>query len=482
MLEIKNFINGKYQAAAGGSTIPDFDPSKGEIYATIADSDEADVDIAVQAAKKVQKEWASTSVDTRFRILNKIAVIITDRLEQLAQAESLDNGKPLWLARQVDIPRAASNFEFFATAIKHFSSESYFDAPSTYSHTLRQPIGIVGCISPWNLPLYLFTWKIAPALAAGNCVIAKPSEITPYTASLLGEICNEAGLPEGVLSILQGAGPKVGNAIVAHPEIKALSFTGGTATGRHIIRTAGPMFKKLSLELGGKNAAIIMDDCNYEKMIRETVRSGFANQGQICLCTSRLLIQDTIYERFREDFVQAVSSMKVGPPLESSYKVDQGAIVSKAHYEKILKAIDTAREEGGKILTGGHPVILDPPYGNGYYIRPTVIEGLGPHTKTNQEEIFGPVVTLQKFSAKDEAIELANATDYGLDTVIWSSDAGNINYLSSNAQSGIVWVNCWLVRDLRTPFGGVKQSGIGREGGWEALRFFTESKSITQQF
>ncbi len=482
MTSILNFINGEYVPSISGKTIPNINPSIGEEYGNIAESNADDVNQAVSAAQKAFPAWSQTSVDRRFVILNKIAEIITEKLDELALAESTDNGKPLWLATQVDIPRAASNFQFFATAIKHFSSESYYDQPSTLSYTLRQPIGIVGCISPWNLPLYLFTWKIAPAIAAGNCVIAKPSEITPLTASLLGQICNEAGLPPGVLNILHGTGPNVGNAIISHPAIKAISFTGGTATGRHIISTAGPMLKKLSLELGGKNAAIIMDDCDYPKMMRETIRSSFANQGQICLCTSRLLIQDTIYERFKKDFTEIVAQMKVGQPLESRYKVDQGAIVSAQHFQKVLTSIQVARDEGGHILTGGKSITLEKPYHNGYYIQPTVIEGLGSNTRTNQEEIFGPVVTLQPFSSKEEAMALANATEYGLDTVIWSSNTANIHYLTSHAQSGIVWVNCWLARDLRTPFGGVKQSGLGREGGWEVLRFFTEAKSVTQRF
>ncbi|MCO6460114.1 MAG: aldehyde dehydrogenase [Saprospiraceae bacterium] len=482
MIHVHNFIDGKYQPALSGATIPNVNPSTGQVYGTIADSDENDVNLAVHIAQKAFPAWSQTSLDQRFAILNRIADIIDNKMDELALAESTDNGKPLWLSKKVDIPRAASNFRFFATAIKHFSSESYYDHPATLSYTLRQPIGIVGCISPWNLPLYLFTWKIVPAIAAGNCIIAKPSEITPVTASILGEICNEAGLPAGVLNILHGTGPNTGNAIVSHPDIKAISFTGGTATGKHIISIAGPMLKKLSLELGGKNAAIILDDCNYEKMLKDTVRSAFSNQGQICLCTSRLLIQDTIYDRFKSDFTHLVSQLKVGQPLETNYKIDQGAIVSKQHFDKILSAIELAKEEGGIVLAGGNKITLPPPFQDGYYIEPTVIEGLNQECRTNKEEIFGPVVTLQKFSSLDEAIQLANATGYGLDTVIWSSNTDTIHYLANNAQSGIVWVNCWLVRDLRTPFGGVKQSGLGREGGWDALRFFTESKSVTQQF
>lgn len=466
--------------AVSGQSFDNINPSNGRVYGSIPDSDKEDVEKAVEAARGVQKAWAETSVDTRFDILNKIAVLIRENLDDLALAECIDNGKPLWLAKRIDIPRAAANFEFFATAIKHYASESYMNPPDVISTTFRQPVGIVGCISPWNLPLYLFTWKIAPALAAGNCVIAKPSEITPMTAYLLGDICNKAGLPPGVLNIVHGTGPKVGAAIVEHPVIKAISFTGGTATGKQIIQTAGPMFKKLSLELGGKNASIIMDDCDYATMMRETIRSSFANQGQICLCTSRLLIHEDIYEKFKSDFVSIVAGMSVGDPLQTEKKIDQGAIVSKVHFNKILASIETARKEGGQILTGGEKVTLDGDLSEGYYIRPTVIEGLGPSAQTNQEEIFGPVVTLQKFKDLEEAVTLANDTKYGLASVIWSKNTDTIHQLSRQLDSGIVWVNCWLVRDLRTPFGGVKQSGIGREGGWDAMKFFTEVKSVTQ--
>ena len=480
MKVIKNFIGGQFYDAVSNNFLDNVTPSSGLVYGTIPDSDEEDVALAVTAAKNAFPLWSQTSLDIKFQILNRISDLINENLEALALAESIDNGKPLWLARRVDIPRAASNFQFFATALKHYASESYLNPPNVISTTLRQPIGIVGCISPWNLPLYLFTWKIAPALAAGNCVIAKPSEVTPMTAFLLAQICKDAGLPDGVLNILHGTGPKVGSAIVVHPMIKAISFTGGTATGQQIIRTAGPMFKKLSLELGGKNASIIMDDCDYGLMMKETVRSSFANQGQICLCTSRLLIHESIYDKFKADFTSIVGKMTVGNPLDESIKIDQGAIVSEMHYNKVLNAIQSAQDEGGTILSGGAKVVLDGELENGFYIRPTIIEGLGPETRTNQEEIFGPVVTLQKFSTKEEALALANASKYGLASVIWSRNTDHIHFLSQGLESGIVWINCWLVRDLRTPFGGIKQSGIGREGGWDAMKFFTEVKSITQ--
>jgi aminomuconate-semialdehyde/2-hydroxymuconate-6-semialdehyde dehydrogenase len=376
----------------------------------------------------------------------------------------------------VDIPRAVSNFHFFATAIVHFASESHYMEGVGVNYTLRKPIGIVGCISPWNLPLYLFSWKIAPALAAGNCVIAKPSEITPYTAYLLGQVAKDAGLPDGVLNILHGEGKTVGDAIIKHPKIKAISFTGGTATGEYIARTAAPMFKKLSLELGGKNPNIIFADCDFDDMLSTTLRSSFANQGQICLCGSRIFIERPLYERFKEAFVAKVAKTVVSNPTDP--KAILGAVVSKPHMEKVLSYVELAKQEGGTVLTGGEQVHLEAPYNNGYYIRPTVIEGLAYDCRTNQEEIFGPVVTITPFDTEEEVLLMANSTAYGLASTVWTSDLKRAHRVADELQSGIVWLNSWLVRDLRTPFGGMKASGVGREGGWEALRFFTEAKNV----
>jgi aminomuconate-semialdehyde/2-hydroxymuconate-6-semialdehyde dehydrogenase len=409
-------------------------------------------------------------------ILNRIAELIDENLEDLAIAETNDNGKPLWLSRKVDIPRASSNFRFFATGIMHFANESHSMEARAINYTLRQPIGVVGCISPWNLPLYLFTWKIAPALAAGNCVIAKPSEVTPVTAFLLGKICKEAGLPDGVLNIVHGTGIGCGEAIVKHPGIKAISFTGSTRAGAQIASVASPLFKKLSLELGGKNPNIIFDDCNWEKMMKTTLQSSFSNQGEICLCGSRILIQASMYERFVAGFVAATKELAVGDPLEPA--TTQGAIVSKMHFDKIMGCIETAKAEGGKVLAGGEAVKVEGRCSDGYFIEPTIIEGLGPDCKTNREEIFGPVVTLQSFETEEEALLLANATEYGLAATIWTQDVSRANRVAAVVESGIVWVNCWLLRDLRTPFGGMKNSGVGREGGWEALKFFTEAKNV----
>jgi aminomuconate-semialdehyde/2-hydroxymuconate-6-semialdehyde dehydrogenase len=473
---IKNYINGVLREAVSGEYFDNFDPSKGEVYGIVPDSDERDVEIAVQAAEEAFQLWSSTPPEERTKIMFKIAELIQRDLGEFARAECVDNGKPLTLAKTVDIPRAIKNFEFFASAIHGFSSESHSMEDTAINYTLRSPIGVVGAISPWNLPLYLFTWKIAPALITGNCVVAKPSEITPMTAYLLSEACIEAGLPKGVLNIVHGYGHKVGKAISSHPRIKAITFTGGTKTGADIASVAAPMFKKLSLELGGKNPNIIFADCNYERMLGTTVLSSFRNQGEICLCGSKIFVEKKIYEKFKADFIQMTKELKVGDPL--NHDTDQGAIVSKAHMEKILSYIELAKKEGGKILTGGNRVEPEGRCKNGWFIEPTVIEGLPYNCRTNQEEIFGPVVTITPFETEEEALMMANSTEYGLASIIWTENLSRAHRIAANIQTGIVWINCWMVRDLRTPFGGMKSSGVGREGGMEALRFFTEPKNV----
>jgi aminomuconate-semialdehyde/2-hydroxymuconate-6-semialdehyde dehydrogenase len=473
---LENYIGGQLLPPLSGNYIDNVNPATGELAGQIPDSSEKDVNSAVLAAKEALVSWSNTSTEQRFKILNRIAELIDANLDALALAETNDNGKPLWLSKQVDIPRASANFRFFATGIMHFSAESHSMEDKAVNYTLRQPIGIVGCISPWNLPLYLFTWKIAPALAAGNCVVAKPSEVTPVTAYLLSHICNEAGLPPGVLNIVHGTGPNTGEAIVRHPDIKAISFTGSTRAGERIASIAAPKFKKLSLELGGKNPAIIFADCDWKKMMKTTIRSSFSNQGEICLCGSRILVEEKIYEQFKKEFLELTMALTVGDPLQDTSK--QGAIVSKVHFDKITRCIDAAKQEGGKILCGGKAMRIDGRCANGFFIEPTVIEGLGSDCQTNQEEIFGPVVTLQSFKTEEEALQLANATQYGLAATIWTQDISKANRVAAKVESGIIWINCWLLRDLRTPFGGMKNSGVGREGGWEALRFFTEAKNV----
>ncbi len=475
-MNIQNYINGQFTDPISNEWLDNYCPSDGEVYGKIPNSSIEDVEIAYQSAKSAFGLWSQTTLEERSRILLKISELIEDNLQELAEAESQDNGKPISLAKAVDIPRAASNFRFFAHAITQFFSESHESVgQNAMNYTLRQPIGVVGCISPWNLPLYLFTWKIAPALAAGNCVVAKPSEVTPLSAYLLGDICNKAGLPKGVLNIVHGSGTTTGQAIVEHPGIKAISFTGGTKTGAEIAKIAAPMFKKLSLEMGGKNPNIIFADCDYDDMLNTTVKSSFSNQGQICLCCSRIFVEASIYNKFKTDFIEKVKELKVGHPSEDSTQI--GALVSKAHLKKVMGYIEIAENEGGKILCGGNKVTVKN-FENGYYLEPTVIEVTNNECRINQDEVFGPVVTIMPFYSEDEALSLANQTKYGLSATIWTNNLKRTMRMTQQIQAGIIWVNTWMMRDLRTPFGGIKGSGMGREGGFEALRFFTEQKNV----
>ncbi len=473
---LQNYIDGKLCKPSSGKYIDNIEPATGNLYSYIPDSTKEDIDLAVQAAEKAFPIWSNLGIQKRSEIMLRIAELIKKHHKELAAAESMDNGKAVSLAEQIDIPRAHDNIHFFATAIEHFASESHHMEGVAINYTLRRPIGVVGCISPWNLPLYLFTWKIAPALAAGNCVVAKPSEVTPLTAYLFSKICMEAGLPDGVLNIVHGNGPSAGQAIVEHPSISAISFTGGTKTGEHLARTAAPMFKKLSLELGGKNPNIIFEDADLDKAVATSVKASFSNQGQICLCGSRIYVQERIYNDFRDKFIAEVAKLKVGDPKDVSTNI--GAVVSQAHFEKVLNHIDIAKDEGGRVLIGGSAVKLKGRCENGYFIAPTVIEGLKSTCVTNQDEIFGPVVTLNKFKTEEEVVGLANNTKYGLSATIFTNDLNRAHRVAENIHAGIVWVNTWLLRDLRTPFGGVKNSGVGREGGFEALRFFTEPKNV----
>ncbi|GMN09318.1 aldehyde dehydrogenase [Croceitalea sp. MTPC9] len=475
MISIANYINGELKECHSGKELDVFNPSNGEVYAKVPDSDASDIEEAVIAAKKAYSSWSSTTIEERHDYLMKISKAIEADLENLALAESIDNGKPSWLTKEVDIPRAASNMRFFATAIMQFSSESHEMNGKAVNYTLRKPLGPVACISPWNLPLYLFTWKIAPALAAGNTVVAKPSEVTPMTAYLLSKICIAIGLPAGVLNVVHGQGQKTGALLSTHKDIKAISFTGSTKVGADIAMKAAPSFKKYSLEMGGKNPNIIFADCDYEKMLKTTLRSSFANQGQICLCGSKIFVEKPIYEKFKSDFVNKTKALKVGHPQKETTKI--GAIVSKVHFDKINYYINLAKEEGGKLLCGGNSIKPEG-YENGWYIEPTVIEGLPLNCRTNKEEIFGPVVTIMSFENEAEALEMANDNDYGLAATIWTQDLSRAHRIASEIEAGIVWINSWLLRDLRTPFGGMKNSGVGREGGFEALRFFTETKNV----
>ena len=476
MKKISNYINGELVEPVSRQYLDNYNPAEGNVYSQTPDSDERDVQLAVDAARDAFAEWSGMPVEKRSAILLKIAALIERDIESLAHAESADQGKPVKLARALDIPRAASNMRFFATGALHFASEAHNTNTEAINYTTRTPLGVVGCISPWNLPLYLFTWKIAPALAAGCTVVAKPSELTPMTAFLFSHLCREAGLPKGVLNIVHGLGSKAGQAIIEHTEVTAISFTGGTVTGKKIAATAAPMFKKLSLELGGKNPNIIFADCNLEQALSTSIESSFSNQGEICLCGSRIFVERSIYATFVDQFVARVKALKVGDPMDDD--TNMGALVSEAHLKKVMMYIALAREEGGEVLTGGYQVHVSGRCAHGYFMEPTVITGLDHTCRTNQEEIFGPVVTIMPFDSEDEVVHYANSTSYGLSATIWTENLKRAHRVAAQVKSGIIWVNCWLFRDLRTPFGGMKQSGVGREGGWEALRFFTEARNV----
>jgi aminomuconate-semialdehyde/2-hydroxymuconate-6-semialdehyde dehydrogenase len=470
-LRIANFIGGKFCPPIGGGYFDDIEPASGERIAEVPDSDERDIDSAARVARKAFASWSRTPIADRSRLLLRLADLIEQNAEELAQLESRDSGKAISLARKLDIPRAVANFRFFGTAILHFASEAHVTDASALNYTLRQPIGVAGLISPWNLPLYLLSWKIAPAIAAGNTCIAKPSELTPLTANRLAELSIDAGIPSGVIIIVHGYGQKGGRALVAHDDVPVISFTGGTVTGAAIAANAAPRFKKLSLELGGKNPNLIFADADLDDAIATSIRSSFWNQGEICLCGSRIFVERSIHDQFVERFVAATKKLRLGDPSDET--TDVGALISEAHVAKVTGYIDLAKHEGGKIVTGGKRVDR-----RGFFVEPTVITGLSCDCRVLQEEIFGPVVTITPFDREEEAIAFANSTRYGLSATLWTRDLQRAHRVAAAIDSGTVWINCWLLRDLRVPFGGMKESGVGREGGFESLNFFTEMKNV----
>lgn len=475
MQKILNYIGGELRTPQGDKYLENKNPSRGVTYSLVPDSDERDVQAAVQAAEAAAPAWGRLTVDQRAGYLRKLAQKIAENADALARAETEDSGKPLSLSRTLDIPRAQQNFEFFADEILQLHGTTYATDARAVNYVHYSPLGAVGCISPWNLPLYLLTWKIAPAMVTGNTVVAKPSELTPMTAYMFSRLAQEAGLPPGVLNIVHGLGQNVGAPLV-QSSLRAISFTGSTATGRSIAVDAAKSFKKVSLEMGGKNANIIFADCDFEKAIETTVRSSFLNQGQICLCGSRIFVEKSIYAKFKEALLAKTKDLQVGDPLEEATNV--GAVVSEAHMQKILSYIQLAREERGKILCGGERAEIPGDCRQGYFVQPTLIEGLSHNCRVNQEEIFGPVATLIPFEREDEVISMANSTKYGLSASVWTKDHDRAQRVARALQVGTVWINAWMLRDLRTPFGGMKESGVGREGGVYGLQFFSEIQNI----
>jgi len=473
---IKNYIDGALAPAHSGDYLDNVNPATGKVYSYLPDSDDEDVQRAVEAAERVAQTWAGMEAQKRFRILMRMADIIEQNMELYARAETVDSGKPLSMSKSVDIPRSQANFRFFASAIMHLESQAFHLPGEAVHFTMRQPIGIVGCLSPWNLPLYLLSHKIAAALAVGNCVIARPSELTPMTAFLLSKAAIDSGLPPGVLNIVHGSFERTGQAIVEHPKIRALAFSGETATGQMIAQQTAGMVKKLSLELGAKNANIIFADCHFDQMMVDTLRSSFSNNGQISHCASRIYVERSLYEKFREEIVKRTAFLKVGDP--SSAVTDLGALISQDHLDRVLSYIALAEVEGGTVLCGGKRIEMQGDLEGGYFLRPAVIEGLPLECRTNQEEIFGPIVTIAPFDTEEEAIELANGTSFGLSATVWTKNVARATRVAEKLRCGMVWINSWMVQDPRPPLDRILRSGYRREGGLETLHFFTDAKTV----
>ncbi|MBA4493556.1 aldehyde dehydrogenase [Paenactinomyces guangxiensis] len=474
-LNCMHFINGQYIASKNGKTFDNINPATQEILGWVSEGGREEIDLAVGAARRaLDGPWKKMSSHDRISVIRRIGDLILERKDELAKLESLDTGKPYWLSSTVDIPRSAYNFHFFADYLRALGTEAYQTDDTAINYSIRRPVGVVGLINPWNLPLLLLTWKLAPCLAAGNTVVMKPAELTPITATLLGEICRDAGVPDGVVNIVHGFGPdSAGAALTEHPDVDAISFTGETATGKVIMAAAAKSLKKLSYELGGKNPNIIFADSNLDEVIETTLKSSFINQGEVCLCGSRIYVERPVYEEFLQKFVARTKELVVGDPFDPKTKV--GALIGAEHYQRVLSYIQLAQEEGGQILTGGRrPEGMD----KGYYLEPTVIVGLNRNCRVVREEIFGPVVTVMPFDSEEEVIAQANDTHYGLSASIWTNDLRRAHRVAGQIEAGIIWVNTWFLRDLRTPFGGMKQSGIGREGGMHSFDFYTELTNI----
>ena len=472
--KLRNYVGGCFVEHDGSEWMDVLEPATGDRFARLPMSESKDVDAAVDAARDAQPAWAGLGMEERADWLDRIADSLESSFEEIAGLESRDTGKPISLARAVDANRSVANFRFFAEIIREQEQETFEMSDST-NYVVNKPVGVGALITPWNLPLYLLSWKVAPAIGMGNTVVCKPSELTPMTADLLMRVIDGVGLPAGVVNLIHGDGAGAGSPLVAHPGVDLVSFTGGTATGEKVAASAAPAFKKLSLELGGKNSSIVFSDCDMDATVAGVVRSGFLNQGQVCLCGSRVLVEESVYEEFERAFVEAVEQMRIGDPADDS--TDLGALISKEHLQKVQSYVDLAIEEGGAILTGGTPC-LPSGFEGGNWMAPTVIAGLAPESRCSTEEIFGPVVTLHSFNSEEQAVGIANGTRYGLAGSVWTSDLDKGKRVSEAMETGMVWVNSWLHRDLRAPFGGVKDSGVGREGGRWSLGFFSEAMNV----
>ena len=482
MNEVKHFINGHYVGSASGSVFDNINPANGKVISQVHEAGREEVDAAVKAARAaLHGPWGRMTLDERTRILHKVADGINARFEEFLEAECRDTGKPRSMASHIDIPRGAANFKVFADMVKNVPTESFEmatpDGTGALNYAVRRPKGVIGVISPWNLPLLLMTWKVGPALACGNTVVVKPSEETPTTTALLGEVMNEAGVPEGVYNVVHGfGGDSAGAFLTEHPDVDGFTFTGETTTGEVIMKSAARGIRDISLELGGKNAGLVFADCDMDKAIEGTMRSAFANCGQVCLGTERVYVERPIFEEFVARLKTAVEGLKIGPPEDEASNL--GPLVSHKHRDKVMSYYQQAVEDGATVVTGGGVPEMPGELAGGAWVQPTIWTGLSDDSTVVTDEIFGPCCHIRPFDTEDEAIALANSLPYGLASAIWTENVSRAHRVAGQVEAGIVWVNSWFLRDLRTPFGGSKQSGIGREGGVHSLEFYTEMKNV----